>query len=76
MDHYVEFIKRMDVETIEDATGFLLDLVLFEESERNQNAAKNALYDLSDFFSRNGPDGKLKSGILKAAIDQLPVNED
>jgi len=68
MDHYMEFLKRMDPATIEDATTFLLDMALYEESETIQNAARNALLDLHDHFSKAGG---FATDDLKKRIDSL-----
>jgi len=68
MDNYMEFLKRMDPATIEEATTFLLDMALYEESETIQNGARNALYDLHDHFSKIGGAG---AESLKKAVDNL-----
>ena len=72
MGYYVDFLQRMDTETVNDGANFLGELSQYEESEYLRNMAKDALYDLQDHFSRTKEDDdQEKAGILKSIIEGL-----
>jgi len=72
LDNYIDYLVRMDLETVDDATTVLLDMALYEESDAIRNSAANALYDLHEHFSRaHGADAIQNKNSLKKAVDAV-----
>ncbi|MEZ5001717.1 MAG: M1 family metallopeptidase [Chitinophagales bacterium] len=69
---YVDYLKRMDLNTLKDAVAVLSDLVEYEEDELVVVASKNGLYDLRSFFANNTlPNSEAKTAILNKTIARL-----
>lgn len=72
MQTYLEFLQRMDTETVKNGVNFLKDIALYEETDLTKRTAKNILMDLKDFFAKNkAEDSETKLAATNTALDAL-----
>ncbi len=71
-EYYVDFLQRMDVETIKNASYMLNDMIEYEEDENVVVACRNAVYDLRSFFKNSTVDAAAeKIAILETVIERF-----